>query len=164
MNCTKCGTILVAGTRVCPTCGQAQPANQQWNPQAGQQWNPQVNSQVNSQANPQMNSQVNTQWKQPVNPQMNPQMNPQWNNRPVPNNGKTTAGFVLALVSLITWIIPLFGLPTSIIGLVLSINGRIETKSGMALAGIIISIISLIFTICNSLAGVFLQLFNNYLY
>ena len=139
MNCTKCGTILVAGTRVCPTCGQAQPANQQWNPQAGQQWNPQMNSQVN--------------------PQMNPQMNPQWNNRPVPNNGKTTAGFVLALVSLITWIIPLFGLPTSIIGLVLSINGRIETKSGMALAGIIISIISLIFTICNSLAGVLLYLY-----
>ena len=144
MNCTKCGTILVAGTRVCPTCGQAQPANQQWNPQAGQQWNPQMNSQVN--------------------PQMNPQMNPQWNNRPVPNNGKTTAGFVLALVSLITWIIPLFGLQTSIIGLVLSINGRKESNSGMALAGIIISIISLIFTICNSLAGVFLQLFNNYLY
>ena len=140
MNCTKCGTILVAGTRVCPTCGQAQPANQQWNPQAGQQWNPQMNSQVNT------------------------QMNPQWNNRPVPNNGKTTAGFVLALVSLITWIIPLFGLPTSIIGLVLSINGRKESNSGMALAGIIISIISLIFTICNSLAGVFLQLFNNYLY
>ena len=144
MNCTKCVTILVAGTRVCPTCGQAQPANQQWNPQAGQQWNPQMNSQVN--------------------PQMNPQMNPQWNNRPVPNNGKTTAGFVLALVSLITWIIPLLGLPTSIIGLVLSINGRKESNSGMALAGIIISIISLIFTICNSLAGVFLQLFNNYLY
>ena len=144
MNCTKCGTILVAGTRVCPTCGQAQPANQQWNPQAGQQWNPQMNSQVN--------------------PQMNPQMNPQWNNRPVPNNGKTTAGFVLALVSLITWIIPLFGLPTSIIGLVLSINGRKESNSGMALAGIIISIIALIFTICNSLAGVVLQLFNNYLY
>ena len=139
MNCTKCGTILVAGTRVCPTCGQAQPANQQWNPQAGQQWNPQMNSQVN--------------------PQMNPQMNPQWNNRPVPNNGKTTAGFVLALVSQITWIIPLLGLPTSIIGLVLSINGRIETKSGMALAGIIISIISLIFTICNSLAGVLLYLY-----
>ena len=147
MNCTKCGTILVAGTRVCPTCGQAQPANQQWNPQAGQQWNPQ------------MNSQVNTQWKQPVNPQMNPQMNPQWNNKPVPNNGKTTAGFVLALVSQITWIIPLLGLPTSIIGLVLSINGRIETKSGMALAGIITSIISLIFTICNSLAGVLLYLY-----
>ena len=118
MNCTKCGTILVAGTRVCPTCGQAQPANQQWNPQAGQQWNPQMNSQVNTQMNPQ----VNTQWKQPVNPQVNPQMNPQWNNRPVPNNGKTTAGFVLALVSLITWIIPLLGLPTSIIGLVLSKN------------------------------------------
>ena len=109
MNCTKCGTILVAGTRVCPTCGQAQPANQPWHPQAGQQWNPQMNSQVN--------------------PQMNPQMNPQWNNRPVPNNGKTTAGFVLALVSLITWIIPLFGLPTSIIGLVLSINGRKESNS-----------------------------------
>ena len=136
MNCTKCGTILVAGTRVCPTCGQAQPANQQWNPQAGQQWNRQMNSQVN--------------------PQMNPQMNPQWNNRPVPNNGKTTAGFVLALVSLITWIIPLFGLPTSIIGLVLSINGRKESNSGMALAGIIISIIALIFTICNSLAGALL--------
>ena len=148
MNCTKCGTILVAGTRVCPTCGQAQPANQQWNPQAGQQWNPQMNSQVNTQMNPQ----VNTQWKQPVNPQMNPQ----WNNKPVPNNGKTTAGFVLALVSLITWIIPLLGLPTSIIGLVLSINGRKESNSGMALAGIIISIIALIFTICNSLAGALL--------
>ena len=127
MNCTKCGTILVAGTRVCPTCGQAQPANQQWNPQAGQQWNPQMNSQVN--------------------PQMNPQMNPQWNNKPVPNNGKTTAGFVLALVSLITWIIPLFGLPTSIIGLVLSINGRKESNSGMALAGIITSLVGICFAI-----------------
>ncbi|MEE1304782.1 MAG: hypothetical protein U0K68_06495 [Agathobacter sp.] len=150
MNCTKCGTILVAGTQVCPTCGQTQPANQQWNPQMNQQVNPQMNPQWNPQVNPQMNA----QWKQPVNPQMNPQ----WNNRPVQNNGKTTAGFVLALVSLITWIIPLFGLPTSTIGLILSINGRNETKSGMALAGIIISIIALIFTICNSIAGVLLNI------
>lgn len=60
-----------------------------------------------------------------------------------PGKGLATAGFVLALIGLVS-----FGL-TSLIGLILSIIGRVQTKragqpSGLALAGIIVSIITMI--------------------
>lgn len=61
----------------------------------------------------------------------------------VPGKGLATAGFILALIGLVS-----FGF-TSLIGLILSIIGRVQTKragqpSGLALAGIIVSIITMI--------------------
>lgn len=86
--------------------------------------------------------------EQPNQPTPQPQPVPSPYSQPamqqqVPGKGISVAGFILALLGLVT-----FGL-TSLIGLILSIIGRVQTKrvgqpSGMALAGIIISIITMI--------------------
>ena len=79
----------------------------------------------------------------------------------VPGNGLSIAGFAVALVSLVLNFFT-FGIP-AIVGLVLSIIGRVQTKragkpSGLALAGIIISavaaVITLIFYIIIAYAAV----------
>ncbi len=73
-----------------------------------------------------------------------------------PGGGKAIASLVLGIISLITWIIPLIGFPVSITGLVLGFKGRKSSNEGLALAGIIICIITLIFTTINSAIGAYL--------
>ncbi|WP_139906165.1 hypothetical protein [Clostridium thermarum] len=63
---------------------------------------------------------------------------------------------ILGIISLITWLIPLFGLPTSIIGLILGIIGRKSESKGKATAGIIMSSIALVLTIVNAALGAYL--------
>lgn len=67
---------------------------------------------------------------------------------------KSIASFVLGLVGLIAWIIPLFGYPVTIVGLSLGCVARKNEKNGFSLAGIILSIITLILTLANSIIGV----------
>jgi hypothetical protein len=38
-------------------------------------------------------------------------------------SGKATASLVLGLISIVTWLIPLIGVPTTVAGLVLGIKG-----------------------------------------
>ncbi len=81
-------------------------------------------------------------WQQPVLPE---------------SNGKSVAGMVLGILSLMAWILPLVGYPISITGLVLSIKGKQETRGGIAKAGFVMSIIGLSLTACNSLLTLLLQ-------
>lgn len=68
--------------------------------------------------------------------------------------GSATAGFVLGLVSIIAWIIPLFGYPVTICGIIFSAKGlKCPSKKGMAVAGLVLSIIFLILTLINSIVG-----------
>ncbi len=63
-------------------------------------------------------------------------------------------GFILGLCSIIAWFIPLFGYPVTIIGIIFSVLGlKSTTRKGMATAGLILSIIFLIITLLNSVAG-----------
>jgi hypothetical protein len=70
--------------------------------------------------------------------------------------GKATASLVLGLVSVVTWIIPIIGLPTTITGLVLGIKGLGPKRRGTAVAGIVLSIIFLVISLLNAAAGAYL--------
>jgi hypothetical protein len=66
-------------------------------------------------------------------------------------------GYYVGIVSLIAWIIPLIGVPVSIIGLYL---GNREIKRGenpLIRKGIMFSAIGLILSIINGAAGIFLN-------
>lgn len=73
-------------------------------------------------------------------------------------NNKSYAGFVLGIISLIAWILPLAGYPVSIVGLVLSIKAKKNPANTTAVAGIVTSIIGLVLTCINSFLGVLLNL------
>lgn len=69
--------------------------------------------------------------------------------------GFATTSFVLGLIGIIAWIIPLFGFPITIIGLIFGIKGSKSTRKGLANAGIVLSTITLMLTITNSVIGVY---------
>lgn len=71
-------------------------------------------------------------------------------------SGKSIASFILGLVGLIAWLLPLFGYPVTIVGIVLGCMARKTEKNGLNLAGIILSIITLVLTLINSILGVIL--------
>lgn len=71
---------------------------------------------------------------------------------------KSNAGFILGIISLIAWLLPLAGYPVSIVGLVLSIKAKKNPENKTAIAGMILSIIGLILTLTNSILGVILNL------
>lgn len=76
------------------------------------------------------------------------------NNTPTTDNKNAVRGFILGIISIIAWIIPLFGYPVTICGIVFSAKGlNIKTNKGLAIAGLVLSIIFLIFTIVNSIIG-----------
>lgn len=72
-------------------------------------------------------------------------------------SGAATASLVLGLVSILAWCIPIVGLPVTIAGLICGIKGLGPQKRGTAVAGIVLSIIFMLFTIANAALGVYLQ-------
>ncbi len=66
---------------------------------------------------------------------------------------KALTGFILGLASLIAWLIPIIGYPVSILGIIFSSLGLNSSRKGMAITGLILSIIFFIVTLINSIAG-----------
>lgn len=69
-----------------------------------------------------------------------------------PGRGQAVAGMVLGIIGLCVFWYPIFSLPLSVIGLILSILGRRSvTRRGMATAGIVLSSITLVLalSICS---------------
>lgn len=63
-------------------------------------------------------------------------------------------GFILGIVSIVAWFIPLFGYPVTICGIVFSLRGLAsKNRRGKAIAGLVLSIIFLDVTLMNSIAG-----------
>lgn len=60
------------------------------------------------------------------------------------SNGLGTAGFVLALISLFFGWIPLFGWLIWVLGLIFSFIGIFKSPRGLAIAGLVISLIGVI--------------------
>lgn len=83
-------------------------------------------------------------------------------NKPA-NNNKATASLVLGIISLVCIFFgysTIVGIITGVIGLVLGIQAKKETPSGMATAGIVLSVIGLVlcalgFLACVACIGVF---------
>ena len=69
------------------------------------------------------------------------------------SNSKATASLVLGLISIVAWIIPLIGFPTTITGLVLGIRGLGPRRRGKAIAGILLSVIFLVLTVLSAALG-----------
>ena len=69
---------------------------------------------------------------------------------------KAMIGFILGLISIIAWFIPLFGFPVTICGIVFSAMGMNSSNKGKAVAGLTLSIIFLVVTFINSVAGAML--------
>ena len=74
------------------------------------------------------------------------------------------AGFVLGIVSLLAWLIPLVGAPVAVVGLVLSAVGRSKVartgaRNGtQAAVGIVLSVVGLVLSIGNAALGAYLAM------
>jgi uncharacterized membrane protein len=73
--------------------------------------------------------------------------------------GRTEAiiAFVLGIVSLLAWCIPICGAPVTIAGIVLGIRGlQSSSMRVMAIVGIVLSSLGLIATVANAAVGAYL--------
>lgn len=86
------------------------------------------------------------------------------NNTNNKNSVRALIGFILGLCSLVAWYIPIIGFPVTILGIIFSAFGINSNRKGMAIAGLILSIIFFVITIINSIAGavVMSRVFSNY--
>ncbi len=72
------------------------------------------------------------------------------------HNGKATASLVLGIISLVMWLIPLFGFPVSIIGMIMGFFGAKSEKKTIGIVGLVLSIIGLIICIVNAVMGAYM--------
>ena len=83
-------------------------------------------------------------------PGMPPVLMPQ----PAQGNGSAVASLVIGIISMIAWLLPILGVPLSIVGIVLGNRGRrLLVQRGMATAGLALSIIALVLALLNAFAG-----------
>lgn len=68
---------------------------------------------------------------------------------------KATISLALGIFSIFSWILPIFGYPISIVGLVMGISGIKSEEKPSGVAGLILSIIGLVFCIANSAIGAY---------
>ncbi|AXF57164.1 hypothetical protein [Salicibibacter kimchii] len=73
-------------------------------------------------------------------------------NKPA-NSGMAIAAFVLGLVNLIFWFIPLFGFPIGIVAIILGALSLKAANRWAAITGIVVGAITLILTIINAILG-----------
>lgn len=67
--------------------------------------------------------------------------------------------FVLGLLNLGSWVLPICGFPMSILGLIFGFASLNSPKRALAITGIVLSLIGLISSIINSALAAFLLLF-----
>lgn len=68
-------------------------------------------------------------------------------------DSQAMVGMILGLCSIVAWFIPLVGFPVTITGIVFSAKGLNSKSKGKAIAGLTLSIIFLVITLINSIAG-----------
>jgi hypothetical protein len=147
-NCPRCGVPVAFGTQFCANCG----ADLRWPSQQHIQPTP-----------PNYQQQQTGQWgQQPAQwgDYQQPSQSQPWSGRAyqqpqeeTKHKGKAAASMVLGIIGLVAWLIPLFGVPITITGLVLGIVGLKSSKQGMAIAGIVMCVIELGLNAMNSLIG-----------
>lgn len=72
-------------------------------------------------------------------------------------NGKAIASFIIGLIGMISWLIPIFSYASCIPGLIIGIQSKKESKSWQSTTGIILCIISLCLALANSILGVIMR-------
>jgi hypothetical protein len=78
--------------------------------------------------------------------------------QPVPKrrSGMAIWSLVLGIASLVFWLLPILGFPVAIAGLITGVLARSGSRRGMALAGMICSIIGFALSLINAAVGVYL--------
>jgi hypothetical protein len=71
-------------------------------------------------------------------------------------DNKTVLSLLFGIFSLGAWIIPLFGIPLAIAGLVFGIKGFAHSRTKAARIGIVLSIIGLVLSAANAAIGAYL--------
>lgn len=69
---------------------------------------------------------------------------------------KAKISFILGLISLVAWIIPIIGIPVSIVGIVQGVKAWNSGKHSFAVAGVTLSIIGLVLGIINASIGAYM--------
>ncbi|QXE19542.1 DUF4190 domain-containing protein [Clostridium sp. 001] len=72
-----------------------------------------------------------------------------------PKSKKGITSFILGIIGLIVWIIPIIGAPVTIIGLILGIKSHNSNHKKLAIAGIVLCTIGLFLTIVNGAIGAY---------
>jgi uncharacterized membrane protein len=67
--------------------------------------------------------------------------------------GKAVASMVLGILGVFAWLLPIIGLPITIVGLVLGAKDLGSPNRGMAVAGLVLSIVGLVLTVINATIG-----------
>ncbi len=62
---------------------------------------------------------------------------------------------ILGIFSLVGWLLPICGLPMSVTGLIFGIVGRDSSRRGMAIAGLVMSIIATVLGVGNAAVGAY---------
>ena len=66
---------------------------------------------------------------------------------------------MLGIIGMFAWLIPLFGLPISVVGIIMAALGRRSvSRRKMATIGLVLSIIALILTLLSAAFGVYIAL------
>ncbi len=89
------------------------------------------------------------------------QNNPQPQSQPVsvivdPLEGKAKASLILGIVGLIAWLLPIVGIPVTIVGIVKGVQAWKSSKHTLAVAGVVLSIIGLVLAIINMAIGAYI--------
>jgi site-specific recombinase len=70
-------------------------------------------------------------------------------------DSRAKVGFILGLVSIIAWLLPIIGLPVTICAIIFSSLGlKSAVRRGKAITGLVLGIVFLILTLLNAIAGV----------
>jgi len=89
-----------------------------------------------------------------------PVVNTQGANLQIPakdKKGFAIASLALGIGGLGAWLLPLLGLPVTIVGLVTGVVGRKSSNKKMATVGLILSMVGLIATIINASIGIYME-------
>ncbi len=70
--------------------------------------------------------------------------------------GKAKTSLILGIVGLIAWLLPIVGIPVTIVGIVKGVQAWKSSKHTLAVAGVVLSIIGLVLSIINMAIGAYL--------
>ena len=95
----------------------------------------------------------------PPSPYPSPTQPPEYEYQPAARgtDGKALASLILGISSMIVWCCPLIGLPVAGTGLILGIVALKGPSRGMAIAGVVLSVVGLLLALANAVLGAILM-------
>ncbi len=73
--------------------------------------------------------------------------------RTLEDKRKAFASMIFGVVSAFTWLLPIVGIPISIIGMIMGYSGRKSTRRSPAIIGITLCVVSFIAALVNGING-----------